>query len=106
MSQLSDLWAQEQDFYVPGTEPSFGSVYSDMGAASQATSDWTRIISGGLGKIVDLELMKRYATNGNQTPRQDTGAPAGTLNAKVTSMAPLLIGGALVVGLLIFALRK
>jgi hypothetical protein len=106
MSQLSDLWAQEQDFYVPGSEPSFGSIYSDMGAASQATNDWINIAKNGLGKVIDLELMTRYSPNQNQTPRQDTGAPAGTANGSISSMAPMLIGAALVIGLLFVALRK
>lgn len=108
-TQLEMLMEQESGFYVPGDQPSFGSIYSDAGAAGQAASDWASIITKGLGTVVDLEILKRYGP-GSQLesfglPRQDTGAVAGTHNLSVQAMAPWLIGGGLVL-VLLFVLRK
>lgn len=105
-SQLEMLLEQEAGLWVPGDTPSFGSVYSDMGAATQATSDWLNIITNGLGRVVDLEILKRYSPGGNQTPRTEGGAAAGKAGFTVASAAPWLVGGLVVMGLLVFALRK
>jgi hypothetical protein len=109
-SQLDMLLSQEREFLVAGDTPSFGSVYSDMGIATQATTDWNSLIVGGIGKVVDLELMKRYSPDsGAQVPRIDGGAAAGvpavTPATAMASAAPWLIGGAVLL-VVIFAMRR
>lgn len=105
-SQLEMLLGQEADFLVPGDAPSFGSIYSDMGAATQAASDWTRIITNGLGRVVDLEILKRYSPGSNQQPRIDGGQVAGSSGLNLAGAAPWIVGGLVVAGLLFVALRK
>lgn len=104
-SQLEMLMEQDAGLVVPGDPPSFASIYADPGAAADATASWTKIITTGLGRWVDLELMSRYSSGANQTPRIAGGQTAGTVGMNAAGMAPwLLVGGVLLVGFLL--LRK
>lgn len=106
VSQLEMLMEQDDGLVIPGDAPSFGSAYSDMGLANQAAADWTTIITAGLGKVVDMELMKRYSPGQNQTPNAESGRPAGTTGAiSINTMAPWLIGGGVLLALFM-VLRK
>lgn len=105
-SQLEMLMEQESGLFVPGDSPSFGSIYSDMGAAKQASADWQTLIFGGVSKLWDLELRERYSPSQNQTPRQETGNVAGSLNATAGGLVPALLIGAAVLALLFLVLRK
>lgn len=105
-TQLEMLMAQDAGLLVPGDVPSFGSIYSDMGAATQATTDWQGLIYGGISKVVDLELRQAYAPAGTaQTLRTETGAVAGQPATTLETTMPLILGGLALV-LIVFALRK
>lgn len=106
-TQLDMLMAQDAGLLVPGDVPSFGSIYSDMGAASQATTDWQGLIFGGISKVVDLELRQAYAgaASSSQTPRTETGAVAGQVEGTMGAMIPVVLGGLALV-LIVLALRK
>jgi hypothetical protein len=95
----------DYSIFVPGASPTFGSVYGDPGIAAEASTDWANIIMGKLGRFVDMELESRFLRHNDHTPRQETGAPAGTRNLSATSLMPWLIGGGVVLAALLL-LRK
>lgn len=102
---FQEMDAVDYSIFVPGDAPSFGGVYSDPGIGAQASTDWGNIIMGKLSRFVDMELESRFLRNNDQTPRQETGAPAGTRNMSATSLMPWLIGGGVVLAALLL-LRK
>ena len=88
---------------------SAGTIYTDPAIATQASVDWAGIVNNGLGRIVDLEIRNLFTPNVDaHAINTVNGQDAGTVStaAKLQSAMPLLIGAALVLVLIVYALRK